>query len=146
MHMYFYFMSLFWTGFALPTIDVDTIQLSYPNAFILMEHLQRMGEGHASFNRHYSVGSDTFLAMASLYQNLYNVEQHHQQTTHNSQETIANDNNQAKSIEVEVEEEEENEDGVIATFQIIYMIGWSPHNSQPKPCQRGTAVKSLKDM
>jgi hypothetical protein len=33
-----------------------------------MEHLALMGEGTASVNRQYSVGSDTFLAMAAIYQ------------------------------------------------------------------------------
>jgi hypothetical protein len=33
-----------------------------------MEHLRRMGEGTAALNRQYAVPSDTFLAMASLYQ------------------------------------------------------------------------------
>ncbi|KAF8842681.1 S-adenosyl-L-methionine-dependent methyltransferase [Paxillus ammoniavirescens] len=40
-----------------------------------------------------------------------------------------------------------NEDGSIpATFQIIYMIGWKPSSSQPKPLERGSAKTSLKDV
>ncbi|XP_056021005.1 arginine-hydroxylase NDUFAF5, mitochondrial-like isoform X4 [Ostrea edulis] len=38
------------------------------------------------------------------------------------------------------------EDGLEATFQIINFIGWSPHPSQPKPLQRGSAQFSLKDL
>ncbi len=39
-----------------------------------------------------------------------------------------------------------NEDGSIpATFQILYMIGWKPDPSQPKPLPRGSASHSLKD-
>lgn len=45
-----------------------TRQVSYPDAFSLMEHLQKMGEGSASLRRQFHVGSDTFLSMASLYQ------------------------------------------------------------------------------
>jgi hypothetical protein len=30
--------------------------------------------------------------------------------------------------------------------QIIYMIGWSPDSSQPKPCKRGSAKVSMKDI
>lgn len=31
------------------------------------------------------------------------------------------------------------EDGTIqATFQVVYMIGWAPHDSQPKPKRRGS--------
>ncbi|EKM79943.1 hypothetical protein AGABI1DRAFT_72662 [Agaricus bisporus var. burnettii JB137-S8] len=38
-----------------------------------------------------------------------------------------------------------NEEGAIpATFQIIYMIGWKPAPSQPKPLDRGTGKVNLK--
>lgn len=33
-----------------------------------------------------------------------------------------------------------------ATFQIIYMIGWKPAPSQPKPLDRGTGKMNLKDV
>jgi NADH dehydrogenase [ubiquinone] 1 alpha subcomplex assembly factor 5 len=40
-----------------------------------------------------------------------------------------------------------NPDGTIpATFQVMHMIGWKPHESQPKPLQRGSAKHSLKDI
>jgi NADH dehydrogenase [ubiquinone] 1 alpha subcomplex assembly factor 5 len=40
-----------------------------------------------------------------------------------------------------------NEDGTIpATFQIIHMIGWKPHESQPKPLKRGSATRSFKEI
>ena len=45
-----------------------TCKIAYPDAFTLMEHLWKMGEGSASLNRQYAVGRDTFLAMAALYQ------------------------------------------------------------------------------
>lgn len=61
-------------GFSLPTIDMDTITIGYPDVFSLMEHLRCMGEGNASFNRHFHVGRDTFLAMAAIYQELYGLE------------------------------------------------------------------------
>ena len=34
---------------------------------------------------------------------------------------------------------------VEASFQVIYMIGWSPDDSQPRPKRRGSATVSLKD-
>ena len=34
---------------------------------------------------------------------------------------------------------------VPATFQIIYLIGWAPAETQPKPMGRGTASASLSD-
>jgi hypothetical protein len=34
---------------------------------------------------------------------------------------------------------------VTATFQVIYLTGWSPHDSQPKPLRPGSAKASLAD-
>ncbi|KLO19933.1 S-adenosyl-L-methionine-dependent methyltransferase [Schizopora paradoxa] len=40
-----------------------------------------------------------------------------------------------------------NEDGTIpATFQIIFVIGWKPSPTQPKPLERGTGKTNLKDI
>ncbi|KAE8300652.1 Arginine-hydroxylase NDUFAF5, mitochondrial [Larimichthys crocea] len=40
-----------------------------------------------------------------------------------------------------------NEDGSIpATFEILYMIGWKPHESQAKPAKRGSATVSFGDL
>jgi len=37
--------------------------------------------------------------------------------------------------------------GVIpATFQVVYMIGWAPHESQPKPLARGSGRSKLQDL
>ena len=39
------------------------------------------------------------------------------------------------------------EDGSIpASFQIIYLTGWSPHESQQRPLPRGSGQISLKDL
>ncbi len=39
-----------------------------------------------------------------------------------------------------------NEDGTVpATFQVVYLSGWSPHESQPKPLRRGSARNRLAD-
>mmetsp|Transcript_17728 Transcript_17728/g.48683 ORF Transcript_17728/g.48683 Transcript_17728/m.48683 type:complete len:110 (+) Transcript_17728:150-479(+) len=98
--------------YALPTIDVDTVTISYPDAFTLMEHIVNMGEGNAAFNRQFFVGRETMLAMAAIYQETFGVE----------------------------------DGSVQATFEIIYVIGWSPHDSQPKAYYRGSASASLKDL
>lgn len=40
-----------------------------------------------------------------------------------------------------------NEDGSVpATFEILYMIGWKPHESQAKPAKRGSATASFGDL
>ncbi|KAE8600937.1 hypothetical protein XENTR_v10013464 [Xenopus tropicalis] len=39
------------------------------------------------------------------------------------------------------------EDGTVpATFQVYYMIGWKPHESQAKPAKRGSATVSFGDL
>eukprot|EP01084_Bolivina_argentea_P035379 65631_1 len=58
-------------GFQLPTVDQDMLQVSYPNALVLMEHLQRMGEGNSSIERRLHVSRNTLLAAAALYQARY---------------------------------------------------------------------------
>ena len=40
-----------------------------------------------------------------------------------------------------------NADGTVpATFQVIYMIGWKPHETQARPKRRGSATRSLKEL
>ncbi|KAF3688173.1 Arginine-hydroxylase NDUFAF5, mitochondrial [Channa argus] len=40
-----------------------------------------------------------------------------------------------------------HEDGSVpATFEILYMIGWKPHESQVKPAKRGSATVSFGDL
>ncbi|KAG7349494.1 methyltransferase domain containing protein [Nitzschia inconspicua] len=95
-------------GFALPTIDIDTVEISYPNAAVLMEHLQRMGEGNASLRRE-QTSRDVFLAASCLYDEMYPLES------------------------------EEGKD-VKASAQVIFAIGWTPHESQQKPLKRGSAT------
>lgn len=38
------------------------------------------------------------------------------------------------------------DEGVAATFQIIYFVGWKPAPNQPKPLERGSGQMSLKDL
>lgn len=37
-------------------------------------------------------------------------------------------------------------ESIPATFQVIYLLGWKPCNSQPKPLPRGSADVSLKEL
>jgi len=101
-------------GFSLPTIDIDTVKISYPDAFVLMEHLQRMGEGNASLRRRDYTGKDIFLAASCIYNEMYPVE-------------IAG----SKSKDIE------------ASAQVIFAIGWTPHVSQQNPEPRGSATHRI---
>ena len=114
-------------GFTLPTVDIDTIKLGYPNAMVLMEHLQRMGEGNACASRRGTttdagdstgprMGTDAFLSAACIYDSMYNLE---------------------------VDDGVYDNDSVEASVQIIYAIGWTPHESQQKPLERGSATRKV---
>lgn len=75
-----------------------------------------MAESNAARNRKLHLKRDTLLAASAIYEELYG---------------------------------KIKEDGtkyVPATFQIIYMLGWKPDASQPKPLERGTGEVSLKDL
>ncbi|KDO32383.1 hypothetical protein SPRG_02860 [Saprolegnia parasitica CBS 223.65] len=62
-------------GFTLPTVDTDYITVEYPDAFVLMEHLQGMAENNAPFSSSAIAPSrDTLLAAASIYQTMYGNE------------------------------------------------------------------------
>lgn len=102
-------------NFALPTIDVDTINITYPDAFVLMEHLQRMGESNASIKRRERTGRDTFLAAACLYDEMYGIQ--------------SEDDPNLKEIE--------------ASIQVIFAIGWTPDASQPQAKARGSATHKI---
>eukprot|EP00536_Pseudo-nitzschia_multiseries_P012867 jgi/Psemu1/209813/e_gw1.512.74.1 len=104
-------------GFSLPTIDIDTVKISYPSAPVLMEHLQRMGEGNASLRRREHTGRDIFLAASCIYDEMYPVE---------------SDGDDFRDVE--------------ASAQIIFAIGWTPHVSQQKPEPRGSATHRIGDM
>lgn len=104
-------------GFALPTLDVDTMKIAYPNAGVLMEHLQRMGENNASVKRRERTSLETFIATACLYDQMFPLEGSH-------------------GVEEAIE----------ASIQVIYAIGWTPHESQPLPKERGSAEYKVGDM
>eukprot|EP01100_Stratorugosa_tubuloviscum_P006008 TRINITY_DN2620_c3_g1_i3.p1 TRINITY_DN2620_c3_g1~~TRINITY_DN2620_c3_g1_i3.p1 ORF type:complete len:100 (+),score=35.82 TRINITY_DN2620_c3_g1_i3:491-790(+) len=40
----------------------------------------------------------------------------------------------------------EQKEHIKATVQIVYMTGWAPHDSQPKPLPRGSAQLSLQHL
>jgi len=101
-------------NFALPTVDVDTIHITYPDAFVLMEHLQRMGESNASIKRRERTSRDTLLATACIYEELYGSQQ-------------------PGEAEKEIE----------ASAQVIYAIGWTPDASQQQPDSRGSATRKI---
>lgn len=138
-------------NFTMITIDTDEMVIGYPSMFELMWDLKGtyiyslnntilkmlmvllkmftlryslvicyvvsgMAENNAARNRRLHLKRDTLMAAAAIYKELYG---------------------------------KTREDGtpyIPSTFQIIYLLGWKPHPSQPKPLQRGTGQVSLKDL
>jgi NADH dehydrogenase [ubiquinone] 1 alpha subcomplex assembly factor 5 len=107
-------------GFTLPTVDVDDIAVHYPDVLSLVQHLREMGETNALKQRREGLPRDTALAAAVAYHHLFS----------------RSDSELSKIPE-----------SIQATFQIMYLTGWSPDPaSQPKSAQRGSATLSLKDL
>jgi NADH dehydrogenase [ubiquinone] 1 alpha subcomplex assembly factor 5 len=101
-------------GFALPTLDVDTFTVSFPDATVLMEHLQRMGESNACIQRRGTISKDVLLAAACIYDHMFPLA--------------------------------ESPHEIEASVQVVYAIGWKPHDSQQKPSRRGTASLRVGDI
>ncbi|XP_063978633.1 arginine-hydroxylase NDUFAF5, mitochondrial [Diachasmimorpha longicaudata] len=103
-------------GFTMLTIDCDEMVIGYPSMFELMWDLKGMAENNAARNRKLHLKRDTAVAAAAVYEELYG------------------------------KIKEDGSPYIPATFQIIYMLGWKPDASQPKPLDRGTGEVSLKDL
>lgn len=117
-------------GFSLPTVDVDAVVVEYADAFMLMEELQGMGEENAGIGRRGTdgrpyMGRDAFLAAAAIY--------------HASAAASSQGSEIAKVVKLDTV-------AIPATFQVIYMIGWAPHESQQRADKRGTASRSLSEI
>ena len=97
-------------GFALPVVDSDVINVSYPDALALMRDLRGMGESNvlrerrAGFTRR-----ATLLAAAEHYRDMFG----------------------------------DDSGRIPATFQVLYLAGWCPHESQQQALKPGSGEVSL---
>ena len=99
-------------GFALPVVDHDRIQVTYPNPLALLHDLRNMGETNILYQRSKTPLSRRLLTRTiQLYQERYGS---------------ANGR-------------------VMATFDVVTLTGWVPHNSQQTPLKRGSAKARLED-
>mgnify|MGYP006277041557 CR=1 FL=1 len=97
-------------GFALPVVDSDVLEVTYPDIYALMRDIRGMGETNIVKERsRQNPGKALFEKANDLYKQLYSDEQGR----------------------------------LIARFEIIYLIGWAPHESQQKPLRPGSAENSL---
>jgi len=97
-------------GFALPVADLDTITITWPDAFALMRDLRGMGETNSVHERRKGfTRRETMFAAANKFHEMF-----------------------------------ADSDGRIpATFQIVYLTAWAPHDSQQQPLRPGSGDASL---
>jgi NADH dehydrogenase [ubiquinone] 1 alpha subcomplex assembly factor 5 len=97
-------------GFALPVVDVDTIEVSYEHPLKLLQELRAMGEANALATRApRPLGRASLMRAAELYASRFG----------------------------------DARGRVPATFQILMLTAWKPHESQPQPKRRGSGQINL---
>lgn len=101
------------TGFSLPVVDVDKIEVSYENSFALMQHLRKIGETNSLFKQRKNFTTRSFMNRVN---------------------------------EIYAENFSDDEGRITATFEVITMTGWKPHESQQKPLRPGQSQSRLKDV
>lgn len=103
-------------GFALPVADVDRFDVAYRSPFHLMRDLRDMGESNALIHRRKTfTRCATMMRMAEIYAATYPA---------------------ASAV---------GEGRVTASFEIVYLTGWSPDASQQQPMRPGSAKARLAD-
>lgn len=139
-------------GFTLPTVDVDELTVRYPSSMELMTDLRQMGESNAVAGRRPQLRRDTLLASVAIYEALHKEGPRKFRTPDGQVHDIGGtggDGEQSNKVELVDEQgfkEEAITEGVPATFNTIYMIGWAPSDTQRKPLARGSAKTNLKDV
>ncbi|KAF8076709.1 hypothetical protein FPV67DRAFT_1714822 [Lyophyllum atratum] len=112
------------------TVDIDEVKVAYPSMWELLEDLSDMGEANAIIGRRHLIHRDTLAAASAIYKGF----------------VIAVPDGSCANLDLH-SEMHGNEDGSVpATFQVVYMIGWKPAPSQPKPLDRGTGKVNLKEI
>jgi SAM-dependent methyltransferase len=100
------------TGFAMPVVDCDRVEVSYEHPLRLLADLRAMGEGNVLIDRpRLGLNRAILQKMSELY----------------------------------FERFADAEGRVTATFEIITLSGWKPHESQQKPLKPGSAKTRLAD-
>ena len=98
------------TGFSMPVVDSDRVEVSYEHPLRLLADLRAMGEGNVLIDRpRMGLNRAILQRMAELYFARF----------------------------------ADAEGRVTATFEIITLSGWKPHESQQKPLKPGSAKTRL---
>ncbi|MGB8274815.1 MAG: methyltransferase domain-containing protein [Alphaproteobacteria bacterium] len=102
-------------GFALPVVDSETLTVRYTDAHALMDDLRGMGEANAVSTR-----ARGFARRA----------------------TLARVDGAYRAL---CAEDGAGDGRVPASFQVLYLTAWAPHESQPKALKPGSAAARLAD-
>lgn len=140
-------------GLALPTVDVDAFELRYPDARRLVAHLRSMGEGAAPaavaeggggvagpgrFPRR-SLRRDAALAAAAVHSYLTAAEEGEGEGLGGGEGPGAEGARTTTTTTATPSAE------VSATFEVMFLTGWSPSRSQPRAAKRGSATISFEE-
>ena len=87
--------------------DVDEIIVQYPSMFELLHDLRGMGETNCAWTRPLLLKRSVMHAAAAIYREMYGVEQGAEPQRKGGGDKV-----------------------IPATFQLLYFIGWKPHQSQ----------------
>ncbi len=127
-------------GFQLPAVDVDDVVVKYDDPFAVVEHLRCMGE-QSSLRLRTPLSEDVALAAAAVYSAMF------------GEKSARSGEDGSKGLHDGDNKETEENGGegngrthVPASYQIIYLSGWSKSNDQAKPRQRGSATVSFHEL
>lgn len=105
-------------GFAMPVADSERVQASYPDVRTLMRDLRAMGETNAMADRRrVFLRRDVLAAAEAIYAHSFPADT----------ADTAGDRR------------------IAATFEIVFLTGWSPAPDQPQPLRPGSAKMRLAD-
>ena len=96
--------------------------------------------------------SETFLAVASLMQTLFNMQTSPPNENYNVHIDSLKDwyglNDELKPPDLSSEENErfKNLPNIVSTFDLVHLIGWKYHPDQAQAKERGSAQFSLRDV
>ncbi|MEQ8557908.1 MAG: methyltransferase domain-containing protein [Henriciella sp.] len=102
-------------GFALPVVDLETVTVRYSNPVKLLHDIRGMGE-QAAFAANEKAPRRPLSS------------------------TVL-----ARMSELYAERYSDPDGKLRATFNVVWLSGWAPHESQPKPLRPGSARHSLAD-
>ena len=129
--------------FNMPTVDIQHAQLEFTSTFQLFEFLRQTGEQNCLFAKRKRIPEQTFIAAAALYETLFNKKTIGMRDENTMSVLI----DTFKSIYLHPDITHKDPlSNIIATLDLIFLIGWRYDSSQPKPLERGSAKFSLKDV